>query len=125
MLPARSAVKPRRSSSGASTLATSSRNQLEEALSEAAALNPYRVGSSAAVGVPLGDAGRYAPSEYATAVRDLSEWYKGNTVISIDLKHLERRDAIRLVDFCSGMAAAKSGWVFRVAEYVIVLTPRL
>jgi FtsZ-interacting cell division protein YlmF len=49
--------------------------------------------------------------------------FREGRVVSIDLGKLDGREAVRLVDFCSGITAMDAGWIFRVTDKVIVLTP--
>ena len=43
--------------------------------------------------------------------------------MSVDLGRMSNDQATRLVDFCSGFLLGSSGWLFRAADRVIVLTP--
>jgi FtsZ-interacting cell division protein YlmF len=92
-------------------------------LSSALALNSYEVGRKELRGVRLQESQRCAPLDYEPAVREISRWHREGRVVSVDLGKVEIRCAIRIVEFCSGLSAAKSGWIFRLSDDVIVLTP--
>ncbi|MEV7968722.1 cell division protein SepF [Sphaerisporangium sp. NPDC088356] len=63
------------------------------------------------------------PTDYQVATREIAQGFREQRVISIDLGEMDRRQAVRLVDFCSGMTAVCSGWIFRLTDNVIVLAP--
>jgi FtsZ-interacting cell division protein YlmF len=96
---------------------------LAEALDNATALNPYRVAESNDPAVHLGSAVRFAPERYQDAAGEISHCLGEGNVVSIDLSRMSHIDAARLVDFCSGMTIATSGWIFRITDVVIVVTP--
>ena len=100
-----------------------SRGELVPALEDADNLNSFDAHAKKDPGVHLGALVRFEPSEYRTAAYELARCYRQGKVISIDLGNLDSHQAARLVDFCSGMAAVSSGWIFRVTNHVIVLNP--
>jgi FtsZ-interacting cell division protein YlmF len=104
--------------------ATGDSNELVIALENAATLNAYDVNASTDPRVHLGAALRFTPLEYRVAAQEIMQHFKDGNVISIDLNNMSRREAARLIDFCSGMTAVSSGWLFRVTDSVIVLTPQ-
>lgn len=101
----------------------SSSEELESSLSSAEKLNSYNVLSGGDPGVRLGKALRYVPHEYNSAVAEISTRFREGRVVSIDLNNMNMRQAARLVDFCSGMAAVSHGWIYRITDRVIVITP--
>lgn len=96
---------------------------LSAALREAEIINAYSPALEADPGVHLKPIARIAPVRYQEAVHEIAAHFTQGHVVSIDLAGLSDRQAARLVDFCSGYLAGASGWVFRAAERVIVLTP--
>jgi FtsZ-interacting cell division protein YlmF len=97
-------------------------NDFESILGDALKINSYRVGKDAP-GVRLQEVARFVPSFYDEAVEEIARNYKRGWVISIDLGHADRREAIRIVDFCSGMATTSGGWIHRVATNVLLVAP--
>lgn len=93
------------------------------ALHEAELINAYSPALQADPNVHLRPIARIAPVKYKDAVHEIPAHFTQGQVVSIDLGGLSDRHAARLVDFCSGYLAGASGWLFRAAEKVIVLTP--
>jgi FtsZ-interacting cell division protein YlmF len=102
---------------------TADSSALADALENATDLNRYHVAGSIDPVVHLGSAVRFAPVGYQDAAGEISRFFGEGNVVSIDLGRMSSRDAARLVDFCSGMTIASSGWIFRVTDVVIVVTP--
>jgi FtsZ-interacting cell division protein YlmF len=101
----------------------SASDELKAALDNAVALNAFNVQAGHDPRVRLQAVVRFAPTDYEPAVGEIARYFRAREVISIDLTNLYSRHAVRLVDFCSGMAVMCSGWIFRVTDNVIVLTP--
>jgi FtsZ-interacting cell division protein YlmF len=97
--------------------------ELGVALEDAAELNRYSVSSMSDPGVHLASAIRFTPLKYQNSASEIMQKFRDGRVVSIDLGRMDAHEAGRLVDFCSGMAAVNSGWIFRVTDKVIVLTP--
>jgi Cell division protein SepF len=93
------------------------------ALEDAARLNSYSVNSMSDPSVHLGSAVTFTPLKYQNSANEIMRCFRDGRVVSIDLGRMDPREAGRLVYFCSGMAALNSGWIFRVTDKVIVLTP--
>lgn len=119
----RISVKPVGRASATKSGGGSGRVLLEESLRQAIAANPFLVDRHYSPLVALDEVSRYSPVDYEASVRDLSEAYRVGRSISVDLRRLDSRNASRLVDFCSGMTAGSAGWIFRIADLVIVVTP--
>jgi FtsZ-interacting cell division protein YlmF len=100
-----------------------STRELERALESAAALNSYNVNAPNDPRVRLTAISRLAPREYETSITEVARRFRAGQVLSIDLGNMDDHQAARLIDFCSGVAAVHSGWIFRVTEKVIILTP--
>ena len=98
-------------------------NDLETALDNAVALNSFTVQAGTDPSVRLQAVIRFSPMDFRSIADEVSRHFRTGRVISIDLAHMEPRQAVRLVDFCSGMASASYGWIFRVTDRVIVVTP--
>lgn len=96
---------------------------LEASLRSAEKMNAYSAVLGQEPDVRLGKVMRYSPREYQAAVNEISTQFRGGKVISIDLGNMSPRQAARLVDFCSGMAVVSRGWIYRVTDQVIMLTP--
>lgn len=96
---------------------------LELALDHAMALNAFNLRAENDPAVRLRSALRFAPTDYQAATREIVQVFRERRVISIDLGRMDHRQAVRLVDFCSGMTAMCSGWIFRLTDNVIVLAP--
>jgi hypothetical protein len=100
-----------------------STNALGAALSFAESINAYDVASLSDPHIHLGDIVRLAPAKYQDGAVEIPRHFKNGDVISVDLGLMSVNQAARLVDFCSGMLAGTSGWLFRATDRVIVLTP--
>ncbi|WP_155255730.1 cell division protein SepF [Salinispora fenicalii] len=98
-------------------------SDLEQALDQASAFNAYTPGRSSDSYAQWGDIFRYTPEDYEQAIQELPSLCKQSRVLSLDLSHMDRQQAIRLVDFCSGVSHAANGWILRVADRVILLVP--
>jgi cell division protein SepF len=102
---------------------TNGLGELGVALEDAAKLNSYNVNSMSDPSVHLGSAVTFTPLRYQNSASEIMQSFRDGRVVSIDLGRMDPREAGRLVYFCSGMAALNSGWIFRVTDKVIVLTP--
>jgi FtsZ-interacting cell division protein YlmF len=98
-------------------------NELGSALESATTLNAYSIHTQNDPSVHLGAAVRFTPLDYQGSVYEIMQRFREGRVVSIDLGKMDSHQAARLVDFCSGMTAMGSGWIFRVTDSVIVLTP--
>jgi FtsZ-interacting cell division protein YlmF len=92
-------------------------------MQSALALNSYEVGRGELQGIRLSESIRYSPDDYEAAIREISDAYRRNRVIAVDVRKMDQRSAIRLMDFCSGLSAGSMGWIFRLSDNVLVLTP--
>jgi hypothetical protein len=108
---------------GYPALASNSSSDLSIALDDAASLNGFDVTAGNDPNVRLEAALRFTPSDYQVAAHEISQRFREGRVISIDLGKMDRHHAARLVDFCSGMTVICSGWIFRLTDSVVVLTP--
>jgi|SRR2546429_3267341 len=97
--------------------------ELEAAIASAIALNSYEVSAPNDPMVRLQAVVRFAPMDYESIVGEIAGCFRVKNVMSIDMVNMRAAQAARLVDFCSGMAAMYSGWIFRVTDTVIVVTP--
>ena len=93
------------------------------ALREAELINGYNPALQVDPSVHLRPIARISPIKYQDAMHEITAYFSQGRVVSIDLTGLSDRQAARLVDFCSGYPTGASGWLFRAAEKVIVLTP--
>ena len=98
-------------------------SELKSALDSAVTVNSFDVSAPNDPGVHLGSVFRMAPREYLASVAEVAARFAEGRVLSVDLANMEDHQAARFVDFCSGVVAARSGWIFRVTEKVIILTP--
>jgi FtsZ-interacting cell division protein YlmF len=98
---------------------------LSASLHEAELINSYNPSLQEDPSVHLRPIARITPSNYQGAIRELTEFFTQGRVVSVDLSGLSDRQSARLVDFCSGYLVGASGWLFRAAERVIVLTPTI
>jgi FtsZ-interacting cell division protein YlmF len=96
---------------------------LSAALREAELINGYSPAFRDDPTVHLKPIARIAPENSQEAMHELTKYFTQGRVVSIDMSGLSDRQAARLVDFCSGYLTGASGWLFRAAERVIVLTP--
>jgi hypothetical protein len=98
-------------------------NALAIALNSAEYINAYVVASLSDPRIHLGDVVRLTPIRYQDGAIEIPRHFKDGHVVSVDLGLMNGSQAARLVDFCSGMTAGTSGWLFRATDRVIVLTP--
>ena len=98
-------------------------SEFEDVMQSALALNSYEVGRGELQGIRLSESIRYSPDDYEAAIREISDAYRRNRVIAVDVRKMDQRSAIRLMDFCSGLSAGSMGWIFRLSDNVLVLTP--
>lgn len=96
----------------------------EGALEDIRRTSPYSLADHGGPNIRLGDVSRFTPSDYRSSIVAISERFKEGRVISIDLSKLEESEAVRLIDFCSGMLSFSSGWFFQMTKNVIILVPR-
>lgn len=96
---------------------------LRSVLDEIERFNAYQVGVSGHSTAGLRDIVRIVPEERTTSLAEISFEYRSGMAVSIDFKALTPEHAVRLVDFCSGLASASNGWIFRAADHVIILVP--
>ncbi|MFE7874564.1 cell division protein SepF [Micromonospora humida] len=99
------------------------RSDLEQALNQASTLNAYTPGQADASCVHWGDTLRYTPQDYERATQELPALYEQGRALSLDVSRMNPHQAIRLVDFCSGVSRMTNGWILRVADQVILLVP--
>ena len=93
------------------------------ALREAESINAYSPALSTDLSVHLAPIARIAPAKYQDAVNQIPLCFDQGRVVSVDLNGMNANQAARVVDFCSGYLIGASGWLFRAADKVIVLTP--
>ncbi|RCV54677.1 hypothetical protein DEF23_15400 [Marinitenerispora sediminis] len=93
-------------------------------ITDAESLNSYHTLSQGDPAIRLTKALRYSPHDYQSAVSEISIRYREGRVISIDLSKMNPHQASRLVDFCSGMAAGSHGWIYRITDHAIIITPQ-
>jgi FtsZ-interacting cell division protein YlmF len=98
-------------------------DELALALEAAEATNAYSLASGGNPDVHLSEIVRVSPSSYREATGELPAFFLAGRIISIDMSAMSAHEAARLVDFCSGMLAGGLGWIFRVTDHVLVLTP--
>jgi FtsZ-interacting cell division protein YlmF len=96
---------------------------LSASLHEAEQINAYSPALQEDPSVHFRPIARIAPASYQEAIHELTRYFTQGRVVSIDLAGLSEKQSARLVDFCSGYLTGASGWLFRAAEKVIVLTP--
>jgi hypothetical protein len=99
------------------------RDLLQDALKSAESANAYKAGSAGDPSIHLKPMARIAPVRYGDGVLEIPHYFNDGYVVSVDLSRMAPDQAVRLVDFCSGLLAGASGWLFRAADRVIVLTP--
>lgn len=97
--------------------------QLRQALECAVDLNGMTLEKALDPSVRLQGSIRYTPTDYREAAVEISQHFRAGRIISLDLRNMDRHQGARLVDFCSGLTSAWAGWIFLVAEEVIVITP--
>lgn len=95
--------------------------QLELAIKQAEEVNASSVGDISAA--RLLASLQCIPAAHDSGARKILQLYQSGHVVSVDLASLEITQAIRLTDFCSGVAAASAGWVFRTSTYAFMLVP--
>jgi Cell division protein SepF len=98
-------------------------NLLVEALNFAELIYAYNPALRNDPAVHFGEVIRLAPAEYQDGAIEIPKHFKSGNVVSIDLGAMTNCQAARLVDFCGGLLAGTSGWLFRATDRVIVLTP--
>lgn len=98
-------------------------NLLVEALNFAERVYAYNPALRNDPTVHLGDVIRLTPAEYQDGAIEIPKHFKSGNVVSIDLGAMTNYQAARLVDFCGGLLAGTSGWLFRATDRVIILTP--
>jgi FtsZ-interacting cell division protein YlmF len=96
---------------------------LSAALREAESINAYSPALSTDLSVHLAPIARVAPVKYEDAVNQIPLYFAQGRVVSVDLNGMSASQAARVVDFCSGYLIGASGWLFRAADKVIVITP--
>jgi FtsZ-interacting cell division protein YlmF len=96
---------------------------LSDALQEAGTINAYSPDLSSEPKVYLRPIVRITPARYQEGVNEIPRHFDQGHVVSVDLGLMSASQAARLVDFCSGYLVGASGWMFRAADRVIVLTP--
>lgn len=97
--------------------------ELERSLSSAEKMNSHSAIMGQEPEVRIGKILHYSPRDYQSAIGEVSMRFREGRVLSIDLKGMSPRQAARMVDFCSGMAVASRGWIYRVTDQVVILTP--
>lgn len=96
---------------------------LRFSLESATRLNPFSANTENDPTVHLLGAVNFSPAEYETAANAIAETFARGRVVIIDLSSMRYGHAARLVDFCSGMAATRNGWIFCATNSVIIVTP--
>lgn len=119
----RGVVGSERRSLGSRKLVFGPPSELAEAFASVDLINQYNIQDAINPSVHLRELTRIAPDKYQDAIAEILQYFKEKRVVSVDLSHMDARQAARLIDFCSGMVAGNSGWLFRVSSLVIVLTP--
>jgi FtsZ-interacting cell division protein YlmF len=66
---------------------------------------------------------RITPARYQDGVNEIPRHFGEGLVVSVEIGRMSATQAARLVDFCSGYLVGASGWLFRAADRIIVLTP--
>jgi FtsZ-interacting cell division protein YlmF len=102
---------------------SSNGESLKNAIDEAVQLNAAGSTRNPDPLVRLQSAVRLSPVSFTAAVADIPKSLREGRTVSIDLSSLDRRQASRLVDFCSGATSMCSGWIFHMTETAIILTP--
>ncbi|MEW2430287.1 cell division protein SepF [Micromonospora sp. NPDC047644] len=98
-------------------------SELERSLESAVRANSYRLDRDAAPGVRLEAALRVTPRDFGVGAAEIAEILQAGRVASIDLSHMEPYEAARLLNYCHGLTVMANGWIFRLAQSVIVITP--
>lgn len=97
--------------------------KLTSALDSATTLNTFNVHDHTAPKVRLQQAVKVSPGSYDAATHELLQCFLEDKIIAVDLQYLNSDQSGRVVDFCSGATAIRSGWIFRITDTVIVITP--
>lgn len=98
-------------------------DRLQTALESAATLNSFSPNADHDPIARLRGSLRLSPLDYEAATSDISQHFRNGGIVSVNLGRMNQSEAARLVDFCSGMIAATAGWIFQLADDVIVLIP--
>lgn len=96
---------------------------LRTALHYAEDINAFDVSSLGNPRVHVGAIVRLAPTKYREGVLEIQRHFIEGNVVSVDLGRLDGASAARVVDFCSGLLCGSPGWILRVTDSVIILTP--
>jgi FtsZ-interacting cell division protein YlmF len=99
-------------------------SSLRAAFRSAEAINAYDVASFNDPRIHFQEVVRLVSTAFQDGAVEISQHFRDNSVVSVDLSRMNPRQAARLVDFCSGMLAGTSGWLFRATDQVVILTPR-
>ncbi|MFG3552968.1 cell division protein SepF [Micromonospora sp. NPDC047557] len=97
--------------------------QVDVVIDNLAKMYPYRVSQGEAPGMDMSEPVRCRPRLYGEAVIQISAHYRRGRTVSLDCGGLPQGEVIRVADFCSGLSASSGGWVLRVADFVVLLTP--
>ncbi|WP_442931525.1 cell division protein SepF [Micromonospora sp. NBC_00330] len=97
--------------------------QVDVALESLAKMYPYRVSQGDASVMDMTEPVRCRPQFHSEAIIQISAHYRRGRTVSLDCGGLPRGEIIRVADFCSGLSASSGGWVLRVADLVLLLTP--
>jgi FtsZ-interacting cell division protein YlmF len=92
-------------------------------LDSAEAINAYNASALDDPRIHRGAVIHLAPKDYQEGATRIPRHFIEGNVVSVDLGRMSAESAARLVDFCSGMLAGYSGWLFRATDSVIILTP--
>lgn len=65
----------------------------------------------------------YIPGDYRSAADKIPDLYGRQAALSVDFSNLEICEATKLAAFCCGVTTHPSGWIFRVAQHVIIMIP--
>jgi FtsZ-interacting cell division protein YlmF len=63
---------------------------------------------------------QFTPGDYSSGAAKIGRFSSDGRAIAVNLENLDAKQAARLVDFCSGVAAASGGWIFRPAHRVFL-----
>jgi FtsZ-interacting cell division protein YlmF len=96
---------------------------LRTALYSAEVINAFDVSSLSNPRIHVGDIVRLTPIKYREGVVEIQRHFVEGNVVSVDLGRLDGASAARVVDFCSGLLCGSPGWILRVTDSVIILTP--
>lgn len=98
-------------------------SSLEKTIDDAVNLNSLSLDTNPDPVIRLSSTERISPTSFAIAAREVTNALRDGKSVSIDLTQIDHRQACRLVDYCSGATSICRGWVFRMTETVIILTP--